>query len=59
MHSKLIDWSNGWHGVELALNKKEIDHLISLLEGLKHDPDQHFHISSDYEGSGEIGRAHV
>ena len=55
MYSKLSDWSNGWFGVELALKKEEIDRLITLLEGLKSDPEQHFHLSSDYRGEGGLG----
>ena len=55
MHSKLNDWGNGWFGIELSLKKEEIDHVISLLEMLKKEPDQHFHLKSDYKASGGIG----
>jgi len=55
MHSKLADWKNGWFGVELGLTEEEIDHVISLLEMLKKDPDQHFHLSSDYKAAGGLG----
>jgi hypothetical protein len=55
MHSKLNDWKNGWFGVELSLKKEEIDRVISLLEMLKQEPDQHFHLSSDGKESGGVG----
>ncbi len=37
----------------------EIDRLISLLQQLKSDTEQHFHISSDYKGSGGVGDIEV
>jgi hypothetical protein len=55
MHSKLEDWKNGWFGVELGIAPDEIDRLIELLEMLKTESDQHFHLSSDYVGSGGVG----
>jgi hypothetical protein len=55
MRSKLNDWKNGWFGVELSLKKEEIDRVISLLQMLKQEPDQHFHLSSDGKGSGGVG----
>jgi hypothetical protein len=55
MHSKLNDWKNGWFGVELGLKKEEIDRVIALLQMLKEEPDQHFHLSSDYKESGGLG----
>ena len=57
MRVELNDWKNGWSGVEIALSEPEIDVLIERLTMLKNDPDQHFHISSDYkvpEGLGDI-----
>jgi hypothetical protein len=54
-HSKLEDWKNGWSGVELGLKKEEIDHIIGLLQRLKEDADQHFHLSSDYQAAGGLG----
>jgi hypothetical protein len=59
MHSKLNDWKNGWFGVELGLKKKEIDRVIVLLQMLKDEPDQHFHLSSDYKGSSGLGDIEV
>jgi hypothetical protein len=55
MHAKLIDWRNGWFGVELAIRTDEIERLVSLLQMIKSDPEQHFHLSSDYKGSGGLG----
>ncbi len=59
MHSKLNDWKNGWYGIELSLKKEEIDRVISLLQMLKDEPDQHFHLSSDYKGTGGVGDIEV
>jgi hypothetical protein len=55
MYSKLDDWKNGWFGVELGVTRAEIDSLIGLLNMLKSEPDQHFHLSSDYKGDGGVG----
>ena len=55
MHSKIDDWKNGWFGVELGLKKEEIPRVISLLQMLQEDSDQHFHLTSDYKGSGGLG----
>ena len=59
MHVTLEDWKNGWYGIELAISPPEIDRLITLLQELKADPEQHFHISSDYNGSGGLGDIEV
>ena len=55
MEAKLEDWKNGWFGLRLAASPREIEHLISLLQCLLKDPDQHFHIGSDYKASGGLG----
>jgi hypothetical protein len=55
MHTKLEDWKNGWFGVELGIAPEEIEPLITQLEMLKGDHDQHFHISSDYKAAGGVG----
>ena len=55
MHAKTEQWKSGWFGVELGLSPEEIDRLIELLQMLKKEPDQHFHVSSDYKGSASIG----
>ena len=55
MHSKLEDWNNGWFGLELGFSVEEIDHLIKLLQMLKQEPDQHFHVSSDYKANSGLG----
>ena len=56
MRITLEDWHNGWWEVELGLAADEIQTLIDLLEEIKKDPEQHFHATSDYVGSGGIGR---
>lgn len=55
MHAKLEDWKNGWFGVEVGIAPHELDQFIRLLQMLKAEPDQHFHISNDYSGSGGLG----
>jgi len=55
MHISLEDWKNGWFGIELSIALPEIDRLISLLQELRADSEQHFHISSDYKGVGGVG----
>jgi hypothetical protein len=55
MHASLEDWRNGWFGVRLSASPGEIERLISLLQGLLEDPEQHFHIGSDFKGDGGIG----
>ena len=59
MHTELEDWKNGWYGVQLGLTTKEIDVLIERLQMLKVEPDQHFHLSSTYQGSGGLGDSTV
>lgn len=56
MRLGLDDWKNGWFGVDVALVPSEIDELIDLLRMLKEDPEQHFHLSSKYAGSGGVGQ---
>ena len=55
MHGEIQNWNNGWYGVSLGLSPLEIDRLIELLTKLRADPQQHFHISSDYAGAGGLG----
>lgn len=55
MYAKLEDWKNGWSGLELGIRLGEIDQLIASLKMLRDEPEQHFHLSSDYQGSGGIG----
>jgi hypothetical protein len=59
MLGELRDWKNGWHGVTLGIAAAEIPHLIAMLEMIRDDPDQHFHISSDCKGEGGIGDIEV
>ena len=55
MQSKLNDWKNGWFGLELILQPEEVDQLIAKLNMLKEDPNQHFHLSSDYKAASGLG----
>ena len=57
MQGEIENWKNGWYGIRLALSTREVNHLIGLLGELRDNPEQHFHISSDYvasEGLGDI-----
>ena len=55
MHSELEDWKNGWFGIRLSASPNEIKHLIGQLQKLLDDPDQHFHIASDYKANSGLG----
>ena len=55
MHVKIDDWKNGWSGISIGIDPDEIDHFIAFLKMIKEDPDQHFHISSDYKDTGGVG----
>jgi len=55
VQAELDDWKNGWHGLRLSATPGEISQLITLLQDLIKDPDQHFHISSDYKAQGGLG----
>ncbi|MGO4223650.1 hypothetical protein AB4Y64_17585 [Lysobacter sp. TAF61] len=59
MRGKIENWNNGWYGVSLGLSVAEIDRLIVLLTNLRGDPEQHFHITSDYSGAGGLGDIEV
>ena len=41
--------------MQLGISVREIDTLIERLQMLKAEPDQHFHLSSTYQGSGGLG----
>jgi len=55
MHVKIDDWKNGWSGISIGIDPDEIDHFSEFLKMIKEDPNQHFHISSDYKGTGGVG----
>jgi hypothetical protein len=59
MHASLEDWKNNWFGLSLELRPQEIDRLIVLLQELKADTEQHFHLSSDYKAEGGLGDIEV
>lgn len=50
------DWKNGWTGIEIGIAKNEIEYLIEMLKMLQNEPDQHFHINSDYKAKCGIGK---
>ncbi len=55
MYSEFENWNNGWFGVRLSASPKEIERLIAQLQKLLDDPNQHFHISSDYKADSGLG----
>ncbi|MCP4675705.1 MAG: hypothetical protein GY854_09410 [Deltaproteobacteria bacterium] len=55
MHTRIEDWKNSWFGIQLGLSASEIEKLIANLKELLQDHDQHFHLTSTYEGSGGVG----
>ncbi|MCP4552837.1 MAG: hypothetical protein GY834_12530 [Bacteroidetes bacterium] len=55
MIAELEKWKEGWQGISLGLRNDEIDHLITLLQEIRNDNDQHFHISSDCKGEPGLG----
>ena len=55
MIAEIEKWKEGWQGISIGLSNDEVDHLISLLQDIKKDNDQHFHISSTREGDPGIG----
>lgn len=59
MRGEIENWNNGWYGVSLGLSITEIDRLIALLTNLRNEPEQHFHISSDYVDSQGLGDIEV
>lgn len=59
MRATLENWKNNWFGLSLELNPQEIDRLIVLLQKLKADPEQHFHLASDYKADSGIGDIEV
>ena len=59
MRGEIENWNNGWYGVRLEVSVAEIDRLIGLLTNMRNDPEQHFHMTSDYAGSGGLGDIEV
>ena len=54
MHLKFQDWKNGWSGISIGIDPDEVDRFIELLKMIREDPNQHFHISSDYKATGGL-----
>ena len=59
MFVDIEDLKNGWYVIGIGLDRKEIDSFIELLQMIKNDPEQHFHISSEYDGDGGIGNIEI
>jgi len=59
MKAELEKWKEGWQGISLGLRNDEIDYMISLLQELRKDNDQHFHISSDCKGEPSLGGVEI
>lgn len=55
MFVTIENYKTGWYGISIGIGPNEIDLLINQLTRLKKDPDQHFHITSNYEEEGGIG----
>ena len=55
MIAEIEQWKDNWQGISLGLSTDEIEKLISLLNKLKDDNEQHFHLSSNWEGEPGIG----
>ncbi len=55
MNAELEKWKEGWQGISLGLSNHEIDHFITLLQEIRNNNDQHFHISSDCKGEPGLG----
>ncbi|MGD8255665.1 MAG: hypothetical protein PVJ11_08640 [Syntrophobacterales bacterium] len=54
MYVELEDLKTGWYQIFCGLRDHEIDILIERLTLLKKNKDQHFHITSNYEGDSGI-----
>jgi hypothetical protein len=54
MYGAIERYSNNWLELSLAIREDEIDKLIMLLQHLKQDTSQHFHLGGDYKGKGGI-----
>ena len=59
MYVDMEDFETGWYGIGIGISREEIDRLIDLLRMIKSDPEQHFHISSEYKGQGGVGDIEV
>ncbi len=55
MYAELEDFKTGWYGIRISIREKEIDILIEQLKKLKREKNQHFHLSSTFEGESGVG----
>ncbi len=54
MYVDITSSDEGWHGLSIAIKKEEIDSLINLLEMIKNDNDQHFHITNHFDDESGV-----
>ena len=54
MKVEIEDFNTGWFGLVVGIKNSEIDQLINALNKMK-ETNGHFHLRSDYEGSGGVG----
>lgn len=54
MKVEIEDFNTGWYGLTVGIKKTEGAELISALRKLENE-NGHFHIRSDYDGSGGVG----
>jgi len=54
MKVEIEDFNTGWFGLVIGIKNSEIDQLINALKKMK-ESNGHFHLRSDYEGSGGVG----
>ena len=59
MKTQLKDFNTGWYGITFGVKERDIDDLIEALKWLKTNTDQHFHLSSDYEGEQGVGEIEI
>jgi len=55
MKAEIEDFQTGWYGLSLGINKNDVDNLIERLIYIKNNSNEHFHISSNYDGEGGVG----
>ena len=59
MHIEVERWSDGKLGLSLGMCKEEVRALVSALQVIAADPEQHFHISSTGKAESAVGSIEV
>lgn len=54
MRADIENFKTGWYGITIGMKTQQIDCLIAALEKMK-STQSHFHLRSDFEGSGGVG----